>query len=980
MSHDLGILFGAGFGYLLLLFLIAYATERGVVPERWVSHPLTYTLSLGVYATSWSFYGSVGFADRQGYLFLTIYLGVTIAFVLSPVLLRPLLRLTREYQLASLADVFAYRYRSQAAGVIVTLFMLVGTLPYIALQIRAVTESLGVLTQQAPPHVLAFGFCLMLIVFAILFGARHISPREKHRGLVAAIAFESLVKLIALLLAGAFAVFGVFGGPGGLADWLAAHPEATRALYEPVNEGPWTTLLFLAFAAAFLLPRQFHMAMAENLNPRALGTASWAFPLFLLAFTLAIPPVLWAGKALGLQIDPDYYLLGITLGHGSDWLAIVVYLGGVSAASAMVIVTTLALSSMCLNHLLLPASYPDPRVDLYRWVLWGRRFLIGLVILAGYVFYAALGQGQGLVQLGLVSFVAVAQFLPGLIGLLYWQRATRDGFIAGLLAGIAVWVVTLLLPLLERADILVTGVPVGPVGALLGQDRWELATFWSLALNGSLFALVSLLTTQSAGEREAAIACHAESFAPLTGVVTARSPLQFRDQLAGIIGRRAADREVRLALADLGLGTDETRPAELRRLRERIERNLSGLVGPPMAHMIVNERLQLHPSARVALADSMRHMEEQVEHSRLQLRGLTAELDRLRRYHRQVLLDLPLGVCAVSSDQQVLIWNLALEQISGVPSNQVVGRALDQLPAPWGDLLSGFARAGDAQSRSLEVETSTGTQWLNLHKAEVDDPDVVAREPGQPGLVMILEDLTDRERLSAELAHSDRLAFVGRLAAGVAHEIGNPVTGIASLAQILRDEDDPAVVQEGIGEILGQTRRIAAILKSLMSFSRSGAIGRPAERVIVKDLVEEAIRLVRLTHKGKGVEFRSHTSAGLEVHGDPQRLSQVLVNLLANAGDACRPGDHVEVITRPEGDQAIIEVLDPGTGVPDELRDKILEPFFTTKPVGVGTGLGLPLADSIVRDHGGLLSIESSVGVGTRAVVSLPLPAARATA
>jgi signal transduction histidine kinase len=596
------------------------------------------------------------------------------------------------------------------------------------------------------------------------------------------------------------------------------------------------------------------------------------------------------------------------------------------------------------------------------------------------VFYAVLGEGQGLVQLGLVSFVAIAQFLPGLVGLLYWPRATRDGFLAGLLAGIAVWTITLLLPLLERADILVTGIPVGALGALLGLDRWELATFWSLAVNGSLFALVSLLTTQSAGEREAAIACHAESFAPLTGVVTARSPLQFRDQLAGTIGRRAADREVRLALSDLGLGTDETRPAELRRLRERIERNLSGLVGPPMAHMIVNERLQLHPSAQVALGDSMRHMEEQVENSRLQLRGLTAELDRLRRYHRQVLLDLPLGVCAVSSDQQVLIWNLALERISNVASHQAVGRALDQLPPPWGDLLSGFARADDAQSRSLEVDTSAGTRWLNLHKAEVDDPNVVAREPGQPGLVMILEDLTDRERLSAELAHSDRLAFVGRLAAGVAHEIGNPVTGIASLAQILRDETDPALVREGIDEILRQTRRIAAILKSLMSFSRSGAVGRPAERIDVKELVAEAIRLVRLTHKGKGVEFGAHVGAGLEVHGDPQRLSQVLVNLLANAGDACRPGDHVEVIARAEGGHAIIEVLDPGTGVPDELRDKILEPFFTTKPVGAGTGLGLPLADSIVRDHGGSLTIESSVGIGTRAVVSLPLPAARATA
>jgi len=979
MSHDLGVLFGAGFGYLLLLFLIAYATDRGIVPERWVSHPLTYTLSLGTYATSWSFYGSVGFADRQGYLFLTIYLGVTIAFVLSPVLLRPLLRLTREYQFTSLADVFAYRYRSQAAGAIVTLFMLVGTLPYITLQIRAVTESLSVLTQEAPPHVLAFGFCILLIVFAILFGARHVSPREKHRGLVAAIAFESLVKLVALLLAGAFAVFGVFGGPSGLGQWLTEHPEATRALFEPVREGPWTTLLLLSFAAAFLLPRQFHMAFAENLNPRALGTASWAFPLFLLLFNLAIPPVLWAGRSLDLAVEPDYYPLAITVGQGPDWLPVVVYLGGLSAASAMVIVNTLSLSSMCLNHLLLPASYPDPRVDLYRWVLWGRRFLIGLVIFAGYAFYAAMEHGQGLVQLGLVSFVAVAQFLPGLVGLLYWRRATRAGFLAGLLGGIAVWLVTLLLPLLEQPDTWPIALPVGWFGELLGQDRWELGTFWSLTVNGSLFLAVSLFTRQSAEESEAARACQTETYAPLTGVVAARSPLQFRDQLAATIGPTAARREVRQALSDLGMGPDEARPAELRRLRERIERNLSGLVGPPMAQMIVNQGLQLDTDSRVALADSIGYMERRLESSRSRLEGLTAELDRLRRYHRQVLLDLPLGVCAVSGDQRVVIWNLALEQISGLPSAVAVGQALDQLPPPWGDLLSGFARAGDTQSRSLEVETTAGARWLNLHKAEVDDPDVVAREPGQPGLVMILEDLTDRERLSAELAHSDRLAFVGRLAAGVAHEIGNPVAGIASLAQILRDENDPEAVREGLEEILAQTRRIATILKSLMGFSRSGSIGQRTERVRVSDLIEEAVRLVRLTHKDKGVEFAGHAPPELELDGDPQRLSQVLVNLLANAGDACRPGDRVEVIGRAEGGQAIVEVLDPGVGVPEALQERIREPFFTTKANGEGTGLGLALAESIVRQHGGQLGIESAAGVGTRVTVSLPLPAAEAS-
>jgi Na+/proline symporter len=301
--------------------------------------------------------GSVGFAQTSGFGFLTIYLGVTFAFLLTPILLRPILRLVREYQLTSIADVFAFRYRSQWTGVLVTLFMLVAVLPYLALQIRAVSESMQVLTQETTPAVIGLGFCVLLILFAILFGARHITPREKHEGLVVAIAFESLIKLAALLVVGGFAVFGVFGGFGGLNDWLAAHPQALQSLYEPARNGPWVTLLVLAFAAAFLLPRQFHMTFTENIDPRTLTVASWAFPLFLLALNLAIPPILWAGPAAAPATRPDYYVLGITLTSGSSWLPTLAFLGGVSAASAMMIVETLALAAMCLNHLILPLNF-----------------------------------------------------------------------------------------------------------------------------------------------------------------------------------------------------------------------------------------------------------------------------------------------------------------------------------------------------------------------------------------------------------------------------------------------------------------------------------------------------------------------------------------------------------------------------------------------------------------------------------------------
>ena len=682
MTHELPVLSGAGVVYLLLLFLIAYATEQGKLPDRWVNNPWVYTLSLGVYATSWTYYGSVGFAVGSGFQFLTIYIGVTLAFVLSPVLLRPILRLTQEYQLSSLADLFAFRYRSQLAGILVTLFMLMGTLPYIALQIRAVTQSLQVLTDEAPPHILALGFCITLTVFAILFGARHISPREKHAGLVVAIAFESLVKLLALLAVGLFALFGVFDGPQQLSSWLSEHPQAIESLYQPVGEDPWLTLIMLSFAAAFLLPRQFHMLFAENLNEAALKTASWSFPLFLLLLNLFIPVILWAGQYLQLAMDPDYFVLGITLQQGSTWMPLLTFIGGISAASAMVIVTTLALSSMCLNHLLLPASYPDPQINLYYWLLWGRRFLIGTIILAGYSFYAFLDHREGLVQTGpdLVcgrGAVPARHRRPAVLaprhgqGFYRWPAGGHHGMDIH-----ACWCRCFTTPRSLTRDL-----------------------YWHAAASqqhGSL-EFCQLLV---AGTQRPAVRYRVPAHAPAPGRDSGGPGLQlgaalalgrggkrglageFSAGLAATLGRTTSEKEVGQALADLAMDPDERRPSELRRLRERIERNLSGLIGPQMAHMVINQQLRLDPQARTALADSMRFLEERLADSHSRLEGLTADLDRQRRYHRRILLELPLGVCSLSGDGRVVIWNLAMEVMTRVKASQALGHQVDGLPHP----------------------------------------------------------------------------------------------------------------------------------------------------------------------------------------------------------------------------------------------------------------------------------------------------------
>ncbi len=975
MTYELEVLFGASLLYLLLLFFIAYITDRGLVPERWTSNSFVYVLSLGVYATSWSYYGSVGFAEREGFMFLTVYLGVTLAFLATPLLLRPILRLTRDFQLTSLADLLAFRYRSQLGGALVTLFMLIGTLPYIALQIRAVTTSLSVLTQEVPPQQLALGFCAMLVLFAIMFGTRHVSPREKHRGLVAAIAFESLVKLTALLLVGGFAIFGVFTGPADLSHWLSTHPEAIEALYAPMREGPWLTLMFLSFCAAFLLPRQFHMTFAENLSFRSINTASWAFPLFLLLLNLAIPPILWAGNHLQLEMDSDYYVLGITLAVGPDWLPVLAFIGGVSAASAMVIVTTLALSSMSMTHLLLPASYPDPRLNIYRWLQGGRRLLIAIIIMAGFTFYHLIEQNSGLVELGLISFAAVAQFLPGIVGLLYWPRATRLGFLAGLISGMCIWSITLLLPLLEDSGFLQTNIDFPSMQRAMGMEKWQFATFWSLTCNGLLFVGISLFTRQSPGEQEAARACYSDISISTDsrGVVTATNTEQFTEGLAEIVGRETAHQEVQQALNDLGMSASEIRPGELARLRERIERNLSGLIGPQMAHIIINSQLEMDRQAKTALADSIRHAEQRIEESRNRLQGLSADLDTLRRFHRQILMDLPLGVCAVTPDQRVVIWNLAMEIISGIPSNRVAGHKLNTLPEPWGNLLMGFALARDRHIHRMEITLQNRVRWLNLHKAAIPEPDLTrhALAP-HSGMVMLVEDITDLETLEAELVHSDRLASIGRLAASVAHEIGNPVTGIASLAQNLREESNPAALEESTEAILEQTNRITSIIGSLMNFSRSGSVGLDFRTFDLHETIEEAIRLVQLTRGARQVTFNNSCPNEMMLVGDQQRIAQVLVNLLTNAVDASAAGSEVAIFAFLRGQWIQFEVMDHGRGIPEADHTEIFEPFFTTKEAGEGTGLGLSMVYKIIQEHNGRIEVDSEPGVGTRVIVSLP--------
>ncbi|EAT11877.1 PAS domain S-box protein [Bermanella marisrubri] len=971
MSFSLSALIAIILAYLFTLFFTAYAVEKNWIPSKWVRNPFIYVLSLGVYASAWAFYGSVGLAQQYGYGYLTYYLGISGAFVLAPVLLKPILRITRNYQLTSLADLFAFRFRSRAAGTVTTLVMLAAILPLITLQITAVTESFRLLNNEFGRIDIALGYCFVMTVFAILFGARHVSPREKHESLVFAIAFESIIKLVAICILGFVALYSVFDGPAAMDAWLDNNHMRLSSMQDPIQEGPWRTLLMVFFAAAVVMPHMFHMAFTENSSSRSLIHASWGLPLFLLIMAIMVPPILWAGVFLDVQTPAEYYAIGIGMALDDPWLSAIAFTGGLAAASGIVIVTTLAMAAMTLNHIVLPAFQPNPKKDMYDWLLWVRRWLIAAIFIASYGFYRYLSADKGLAELGIIAFVATLQFLPGVLGVLYWPGANRQGFLSGLMVGIFIWIWAMLLPLLDFQSLSWLDQLLPPTN----HENWYLAATLSVLANFIVFVMVSITSTTRPIEESAAEACSIDTLsAPQRKELVAKTAEEFIASLSEPLGEQAAKREVVQALKDLNLNISENRPYQLRRLRSRIEINLSGLMGPSVAHSLVSKWLPFKYSSELQASHDIHFIEKGLEAYHSRLTGLAAELDSLRRFHRQTLERLPMGACSLGADGEILMWNSALAEQSGISAEEVVGSKVSNLVEPLRSLLLDFIEDDNTHLHKKAIEVEGRPRWISLHKGALENPD--SHEYG--GLVILLEDQTDTQLLEEELVHSERLASVGRLAAGVAHEIGNPITGIAMLAQDLKYESDDPTIHEIGEQVLEQTQRVSRIVQSLVNFSHTGNHLQHQEQgpVDIRQCAQDAIDLLKLSEKEQGVMFENHCPDDAIVLGDEQRLQQVFVNLLSNARDASPDNTCINVSAELEQHTVTIRVVDEGEGIAPEKIERIFEPFFTTKEVGKGTGLGLALVYSIIEEHYGQISIQSPVDkttqTGTAVIINLP--------
>ena len=895
-----------GFSYLGILFLVAaWGDKRSSQGRSIINSPLVYTLSIAVYCTAWTFYGSVGRAAETGLSFLLVYLGPTLAMLLGWFMIRKMIRISRAQKITSIADFISARYgKSTRLGVLVTLIAVIGVMPYIALQLKAITISHALLTGYplAPAQALvektflmdkSFWVAIVLAIFIILFGTRHLDASERHEGMVAAIAFESIIKLLAFLAAGIFVVFWLYEGPMDLLTQAASRTDLVGTLgLDAVPGGAvgWVGTLILSTLAFITLPRQFQVLVIENVDERHVKRAGWMFPLYLFAINLMVIPIALAGLLMGAG-SPDDYVLTLPLAAGLEFLPLFVFIGGLSAATGMVIVETIALSTMVSNHLVMPVLlrwkwlHLDPTRNLSGWLLGIRRIAILLILLLGYLYHALIGESYTLVTTGLVSFAAASQFAPALLLGLYWRGGNAKGTAAGLMGGFIVWAYTLLLPGFALSGWLDASlINEGPWGiawlkpyALFGLEGWDIyahALFWSLLVNIGLLVGVSLFSRQSSLEQTQA-ALFTEALRPdvmqtplWLGQATKGELYQLANRYLG----RVATLKVfaRLDSTEIPSAVDET-PASPA-LIAQTEQALTGALGSASARVLINSVV------------------------------------------RGEALDIEAVLSILDTTSQALEYNKRLEQKS-----------------------TELAQIGE----------------------ELRSANVRLRE---------LDSLKDE--------------FV----AMVSHELRTPLTSIRAFAEILRDSPEVTPEQKShfLDVIVKESERLSRLIEEILDLARleSGRMRLDLKPLNFCELAKDSADAITQLYQDRQVELQLNLPTEQAwVNADPDRLQQVIINLLDNASKFTAQDDAKVVMSiTAQANHWLLAVEDNGTGIAKEERDKVFEKFHQIQHQKAasgsrpkGSGLGLPISRGIISHHHGHLYAQAGkVLKGARFVIELP--------
>ena len=756
MPELLPIVAGAA-GWIGLLFLVACWAERSRLGRRVSGSAVVYALSIAVYCTTWTYYGSVGLATTRGLLFLTVYLGPTLAAALWWSILRKLVRIRNAYRVTSLADLLSVRYgRSQLIGMLSTVVAVLGLMPYLGLQLKTMITTMSLLAGQdlsraypavgarvGPPIV------VLMIAFTIAFGIRRLSPTERHPGMMVALAVESAVKLVAFLAAGAFVTYGLFHGFGDVFRRAAARggPEVRSLLGPGGNLVTWTTHLLVSAAAILFLPRQFQVMVVENARERHVRTAMWLVPAYLLAINVFVLPLALGGLLLGHPAHlADSFVLTLPWQAGHHGLAWLVFLGGFSAGTGMVVVETMALSTMISNHLLLPvaAAWPALR-GLRRHLLPARWAAAALLVSLAFGYERVFGGHAALASIGLTSFAAVLQLAPAVLFGLYWRRASTAGAVAGLAGGFVVWAYTLVLPLVVDAGWLPARLLAqGPWGLALlrpeallglgGLDRLSHSVVWSLLANLGLLVCGSLLFP-AGSEEESRAAGVVDALAPAAAahVLQDDRPLaaveEKRRKVAAIFAQYHDDVSARRlaeeCLHALGHTGARLTVLQLAELEATVETALAASIGTAAAHAAVRE-------AGLVAPEEARQISVAYAEILASLRLPPAELRRKIDYHRErerLLAREAEGERFLAEVSATLAGSLELEDLARTVARLPVPRLAD-VAVVWlepseGRPAQGWLAQGRGRDRLAAVPLEAPEGWGAIR------PVATARETGR---------------------------------------------------------------------------------------------------------------------------------------------------------------------------------------------------------------------------------------------------------
>ena len=1015
MSLSSGLIAAVALAYMAIMFAIAFYGDRrsAALPPRlraWV-----YSLSLAVYCTSWTFFGAVGQAAEQLWSFLPIYLGPILLLLLAPWVLQKMVLISKQENITSIADFIAARYgKSQTLAVVVALICLIGVLPYIALQLKGIVLGVNILIGAGADATgtraqdTALIVSLVLALFTIVFGTRNLDATEHHRGMVLAIAFESLVKLFAFMAVGIFVTFGLYDGVDDLFNQAMLAPRLEEYWKETVNWPSMVVQTGVAMMAIVCLPRQFHVTVVENIEPQDLRLAKWVFPMYLLLAGLFVVPIALAGQMLlPSSVLPDSFVISVPLAHAHPALAMLAFIGGASAATGMVIVASVALSTMVSNDMLLPwllrRKTAERPFEVFRyWMLSVRRVSIVAILLLAYVSYRLLGSTASLATIGQVAFAAITQLAPAMIGALYWKQANRRGVFAGLAAGVFIWFYTLVLPM--TAHSMGWSLNSFPLLAWLHSNPFNLpispltqGVLLSMAGNFILFAWVSLLSRTRVSE-------HWQAGRFIGQELQARSnsrsllAVQIEDLLklsARFVGEERAQQSfIRFAYRQ-GKGFNPNQNANGEWIAHT-ERLLAGVLGASSTRAVVKAAIE---GRDMQLEDVVRIADEASEVLQFNRALLQGAIENITQ-----------GISVVDQSLRLVAWNDRYLELFNYPDGLIsVGR-------PIADIIRYNAERGLLGPGEAQVHVARRLHWMRQGRAHTSERlfpngrviELIGNPMPGGGFVMSFTDITafreaeqalkgvnesleqrvaerTRELSQLNLALTEAKAHAEaasqsktRFLAAVSHDLMQPMNAarLFSAALLHTDDNVPDEARKLIHHLDSSLRSAEDLISDLLDISRleNGKFAPTIAPFPLSNLFDTLGAEFKALAQEQGLSFRVRGS-DLRIASDVKLLRRVLQNFLTNAFRYAK--GPILLGVRRKGQHLSLEVWDRGPGIPEDKRQVIFEEFKRLDShqtrAEKGLGLGLAIADGLCRVLGHSLEVRSWPGQGSVFSVTVPL-------